>query len=206
MMRMKKLSLLLLIFLLLSVNLFAIRLGILQSNWQGWLQGAYYNGLRVEQTAAGYPAFGVLQPGDIITEALLIPNSQIWSNPYNPLGGFVMQLNPYFPLSSQISGPWYQMYGLQYMNTIDQNAFAAFIGNAMYGSNVVLRLFRPGWNAWTYASVVLDTFGNGSVWMMQQMGQQQSNQVVVQPNPTQQGQVQVQANPTPQLQIWINIK
>lgn len=117
-----------------------------------------------------------------------------------------MQLNPYFPLSSQISGPWYQMYGLQYMNTIDQNAFASFIGSAMYGSNVVLRLFRPSWNAWTYASVVLDTFGNGSVWMMQQMGQQQGNQVIVQPNPSQQGQVQVQTNPTSQLQIWINIK
>ena len=76
---MKRLTLLLLICLLASVNLFAIRLGILQSNWQGWLQGAYYYGLRVEQTAPGYPAFGVIQPGDIITEAP-IPNSQIWNN------------------------------------------------------------------------------------------------------------------------------
>jgi hypothetical protein len=192
--------------LLIAANLFAIRLGVLQSNWQGWLQGSYYSGVRVEQTAPGYPAYGVLQPGDIITEALLIPNSQIWNNPYNPNGGFMMQLNPYYPISGQISVPWYQVYGLQYMNTTDQNAFSAFIGSAMYGSNVVLRIFRPGWNAWTLASVVLDTYGNGSVWMMQSpVQQQQSNQIVVQPGPSQQGQIQVQTNTTPQLQIWINI-
>ncbi len=203
--RMKRLTLLLLICLLASVNLFAIRLGILQSNWQGWLQGAYYYGLRVEQTAPGYPAFGVIQPGDIITEALLIPNSQIWNNPYNPYGGFLLQLNPYLPLANQISVPWYQMYGLQYQNTVDQNAFAAFIGNAMYGSNVVLRLFRPSWNAWTYASVILDLHGNGSVWLMQPVSPPQGNQIVVQPaNPSQQGQIQVQPQ-TPGLQIWINI-
>ena len=203
---MKKIKIILILLFVLSISLFGIKLGVTLGNWQGWIQGSYYSGLLVSQVFHGFPTYGILQSGDIITEALLIPNSQIWNNPYNPNGGFVMQLNPYFPLSSQISGPWYQMYGLQYMNTVDQNAFAAFIGSAMYGSNVVLRLFRPGWNAWTYASIVLDTFGNGSVWMMQQMGQQQSNQVVVQPNPSQQGQVQVQTNPTSQLQIWINIK
>ncbi len=189
-----------------AVNLFAIRLGILQSNWQGWLQGAYYAGLRVEQTAPGYPAYGMIQPGDIITEALLIPNSQIWNTPYYSVGRFTMQLNPYVPIFNQISIPWYQMYGLQYMNTTDQNAFASFISGAMYGSNVILRIFRPGWNVWTFASVVLDIYGGGSVWMMQSPVQQ-GNQIAVQPNgPSQQSQIQVQTDPAPRLHIWVDIR
>lgn len=190
--------------MLFTLSLFAIRLGVQLSNWQGMLQSGYVSGLQILQTAPGYPAYGVLLNGDIITEALLIPNSQIWNTPNNPNGGFMLQLNPFAPISSQLSIPWYQLYGLRYMNTTDQNGFSNFIASASFGSNVILRVFRPSWNSWTLASVILDVGGQGSVWMMQSV-QQQGNQVMVQPSPSQGGQIQVQpSSPSLQLKIWID--
>ncbi len=185
-----------LILLLVSVNLFALRLGVQSQSWGGFIQGTYYTGVVVNQTAAGYPAYGLLQPGDIITEGIIIPNSQMWNNPGNPNQGAVVALSPYQTLGSQMYLFNQFMFGPSYANFSNWNVFNSFINSAPFSSNVIFRIFRQQWNSWTLASIVLDSSGNWNVWLMPQQSQPQMQ---VQP-----GQPQIQVNPGFQFRIWIN--
>ncbi|HPE68884.1 MAG TPA: hypothetical protein PLF96_06180 [Thermotogota bacterium] len=200
---MKKTILVLLLLCLMALSAFALRLGVQLNNWAGYIQGMYVRGTQILQVQVGSPAWGSLQPGDIITEAVMVPNSQVWMNPGMPGQGFVLNFNPYVPLSSQIS--MLNQYGVgSYMATTNWMNMVNLINAAPYGSNVILRIFRPSWNSYTLASIILDNAGNGSIWLMPQPVPM-SGQVQVVPQPGG-GQVQVQAQPTGQfnLQIWFH--
>jgi hypothetical protein len=202
---MKKIVITVLILLIVTLG-FSIRLGVQLQNFNGYYNGMYLNGVRVTATAPGYPAYGYLQPGDIITEAIMLPNSQIWGNPGMPNGGALISFNPYYPLNQQLMQLAQYNYQYNYTQTTSYTAMVNFINSAPYYSNIIMRIYRPSWNSWTLASVVLDSNGQGSVWMMP-MPQQQPQ---VQVNPTQ-PQVQVNPNnptvqidPNFQIRIWLH--
>ncbi len=186
----------LLIVVLFGTNLFAIRLGAQIVDWNGFIQGQFYQGALVQQTAPGYPAWNTLFPGDIITEGILIPNSQIWQNPGNPQQGYLISFNPYAPLNQQL---WnLQQYGLayNYQGNVRYATLLNMIQTAPYFSNVVFRVWRPQWNSWTLISVVLDTAGQGSIWVMPQP--QVQGQIIIGP-----GQIVVQPQIHIGIQLWI---
>lgn len=201
---MKKIVLLLCVLLLfVSLHAYAIRLGAQILNWNGMIQGQFYQGVLIQQTAPGFPAWNTLFPGDIITEGIMIPNSWIWSQPGNPQQGMIFSFTPFNPLNQQL---WnLQQYNLpyNYQMNLRENTLLQMIQTAPYNSNVVFRVYRPQWNSWTLISVVLDSAGQGSIWIPPQPGPQPpSGQVIV--TPPGPGQVVVQP---PQahvaIQLWI---
>lgn len=192
---MKRFLIAITLILLVTTIAFSVRLGVQLQNFNGYVNGQYLNGVRVTQTAMGYPAYGYLYPGDIITEAIMLPNSQIWGNPNNPNQGALISFNPYYSLNQQLGQLAQFNYQYNYTQTYNYTTVLNFINSAPYFSNIILRLFRPQWNSWTLVSVVLDSSGQGSIW-----GMPQPQQPVVQVNPN---QPQVQINPNFQIRIWL---
>jgi hypothetical protein len=194
---MKRFLIAITLILLVTTLAFSVRLGVQLQNFNGYVNGQYLNGVRVTQTAMGYPAYGYLYPGDIITEAIMLPNSQIWGNPNNPNPnqGALISFNPYYSLNQQLGQLAQFNYQYNYTQTYNYTTVLNFINSAPYFSNIILRLFRPQWNSWTLVSVVLDSSGQGSIW-----GMPQPQQPVVQVNPN---QPQVQINPNFQIRIWL---
>jgi len=190
---MRKILLFFFLVFIISINVFALRLGVQSQSWGGFIQGAYYTGVIVNQTAPGYPAYGLLQSGDIITEGIIVPNSQMWNNPGNPNQGALISLNPYATLGSQLYLFNQYIFPPSYAGFSNWNVFNSFINSAPYSSNVIMRVFRQQWNTWTLVSIVLDSAGNWNVWQIPQQPQ-----VQVQP-----GQPQIQVSPGFQFQIWI---
>jgi len=183
---------------LLATMAFSVRLGIQLQNFNGYVNGQYMSGVRVTQTAMGYPAYGYIYPGDIITEAIMLPNSQIWGNQYNPNQGALISFNPYYTLNQQLMQLGQFNYQYNYTQTYNYTSMLNFINSAPYLSNIILRVYRPQWNSWTLISVVLDSAGQGSIWAMPQP--QQQPQRVIGDNPN---QSQVQINPNFQIRIWL---
>ena len=203
----KTLLITLLIVLFFTIS-FSIRLGVQLQNWNGYVQNQYMQAVRVSQTAPGYPAYNNLFPGDIITEAVMLPNSQIWANPNMPGQGTIISLNPYYPLNQQLHMLGQYSYNYRYSQLNNYQTILNFINTAPYQSNIVMRIFRPQWNSWTLISVVLDSSGGGNIWTMPGPGQQPQvvpNQPNQQPQvvPNQPNQPQVQINPNIQLRIWL---
>ncbi len=192
---MKKILVLLVLITLITSFAFSVRLGVQLQNYNGYINGQYLTGVSVTQTAMGYPAYGYLYPGDIITEAIMLPNSQIWGYQYNPNQGALISFNPYYSLNQQLGQLAQFNYQYHYTQTYNYTTMLNFINSAPYLSNIILRLYRPQWNSWTLISVVLDSYGQGSIWAMPQ-----PQQPVIQVNP---GQPQIQINPNFQIQIWL---
>src|SRR6056297_3793526 len=192
---MKRLLITMSLILLLATMAFSVRLGVQLQNFNGYVNGQYLQGVRVTQTAMGYPAYGYIYPGDIITEAIMLPNSQIWGNPNNPNQGALISFNPYYSLNQQLGQLGQFNYQYNYSQTYNYTTVLNFINSAPYFSNIILRLYRPQWNSWTLISVVLDSAGQGSIWAMPQ-----PQQPIVQVNPN---QPQVQINPNFQIRIWL---
>jgi len=192
---MKKFLIAITLILLITTMAFSVRLGVQLQNFNGYINGQYLNGVRVTQTAMGYPAYGYLYPGDIITEAIMLPNSQIWGNQFNPNQGALISFNPYYSLNQQLGQLAQFNYQYNYTQTYNYTTMLNFINSAPYFSNIILRLYRPQWNSWTLISVVLDSAGQGSIWAMPQ-----PQQPIVQINPN---QPQVQINPNFQIRIWL---
>ncbi len=192
---MKKFLIAITLILLITTVAFSVRLGVQLQNFNGYVNGQYLQGVRVTQTAMGYPAYGYIYPGDIITEAIMLPNSQIWGNPNNPNQGALISFNPYYSLNQQLMQLGQFNYQYNYTQTYNYTSMLNFINSAPYFSNIILRLYRPQWNSWTLISVVLDSAGQGSIWAMPQ-----PQQPIVQVNPN---QPQVQINPNFQIRIWL---
>jgi len=86
---MKKLFILLFLISFIALAGFSATLGIFTRTWSGSMGSSWSSGIYVESTAVGYPAYGKLIPGDIITEAVLMygcPSSYnpCYSNPCQP--------------------------------------------------------------------------------------------------------------------------
>ena len=117
-------------------------------------------------------------------------------------GGAVFSFTPFYSLNAQIYV--FGQYGMQpmYYQISSYHALSSVIGYAPYNSNVILRIFRPQWNAWTLVSIVLDSQGGGNIWMMQQVPAQQlpGGGVFVPNNP----QFNPQNNPNAFIKIWIH--
>ena len=192
---MKRIFIACILILLITTMAFSVRLGVQLQNFNGYVNGQYLNGVRVTQTAMGYPAYGYLYPGDIITEAIMLPNSQIWGNPNMPNQGALISFNPYYSLNQQLGQLAQFNYQYNYSQTFNYTTMLNFINSAPYFSNIILRLYRPQWNSWTLISVVLDSAGQGSIW-----GMPQPQQPIVQVNPN---KPQVQINPNFQIRIWL---
>ncbi|HPE69301.1 MAG TPA: hypothetical protein P5560_07425 [Thermotogota bacterium] len=119
-----------------------------------------YNGVMITEVMPGYPAYGYLQPGDIVVAAQIYPNYYPNPIPMGPGGGGVVLMGP---MNQQIviqNYAWnansiYSMYQLQNI-----------ILNAPVNSTLVIWVRRWG-VVYSFVIQLMDNWNQGVVMMMQ---------------------------------------
>lgn len=167
-----------LVFILSSFMLFlgfSATLGIFTKTWSGCLGSCWTSGIYVESTALGYPAYGKLIPGDVITEAVIAYSCPTNCNPcvVNPCQVNPCQTNPCqvqpcnppnVPLSFISSRELrdqlctIENMGLcyRYKRIYNWRNMEYVLDTASPCATLILRLYRTQQCAWTIVSIPLN--------------------------------------------------
>lgn len=156
---MKKLLVISLLVLLIAATSFSLKLGATIQNFSGFIDRNYVRAAYVHATTPGFPAHGNLLPGDIITEALIIPNSQIYKLTTAPAHGWTVSFNPCNTLSNQLCMLKCLCVQYTHLRITGWTSLADMLRRAPFGSTVVMRVYRPSTCDWQLVSIVLDHLG-----------------------------------------------
>ncbi len=156
---MKKLMAIGLMVLLITVSAFSLQLGASVQNFSGFIEGRWVRAAYVHSTTYGFPAHGNLLPGDIITEALVIPNSQIWKLSTAPGKGWTVSFNPCSSLADQLCMLKCLCVQYTHLRITGWTSLVDLLKRAPFGSTVIFRVYRPSTCTWQLVSLVLDHAG-----------------------------------------------
>jgi len=155
----KLLVFILLITLFTFTSAFSVKLGIAAKNWNGCIDGSFHRGILVVDSIEGYPAFGELLPGDIISEALVIPSSCFYNNCCQSCQ-MEFFFTPCTRLINQLSQLRCNCVKYYYEKIYNWNLMCSLLTKANCNSTMVMRVFRTSTCEWLMVSLTIDTYGN----------------------------------------------
>lgn len=157
---MKKIVFAILIVTLFSITTaFSVKLGIAAKNWDGCIDGSYHRGIYVVDTLEGFPSYGILKPGDIISEALLIPYFCSYSNNCCPQRELALSFDACNRLVNQLCQLKCICVPYQYEKIYNWNLLCLLLEKAGCNSTMVFRVFRTTTCEWMMVSVRIDNYG-----------------------------------------------
>jgi hypothetical protein len=144
----------------LAVSAFSITMGIYVDTFKGAIDGCKVKGIYVNKVEPNYPAFGHIQIGDIITEAVLVGEGRVWNHCCElPQTGRTFVFNPAYSLNNQLF-MLKEARARYYYNDINRWQDMAYLLNrALPGDTALLRLYRTQTREWLYVAVSLGAEG-----------------------------------------------